>query len=174
MTKEELMSYKAQTEKIRLMAETNATRIWEEHSEAYLAIRKKCNEFSEMKKELCLGTVRIETGIRYNNETIFLEVSDREVSIEHPALYFDNKRWLSSYLPEFDKDEESRVLYRFIELWDEAEMTKKYYEKCMELLEKDRGKICEKLEKTNKAADRIRVTEIYQNGELVSRNEEAL
>jgi len=60
------------------------------------------------------------------------------------------------------------------ELWDEAEMTKKYYEKCMELLEKDRGKICEKLEKTNKAADRIRVTEIYQNGELVSRNEEAL
>lgn len=176
MTKEELLSYKVQTGKIRTRAELNAERIRKEHEDALLLIQKKCKEFSELIKELAIKSVRIDTGIRYNGEPIILVIHEDAIytKIKNPALFFDNEWRLCYYLPGFDRNEQSRVIYRFIEMWDEAEITRKVYEKASELLEKERGEACARLEDTKRASTEIRVTEIYRNGELVSRKEEAI
>lgn len=139
-------------------------------------IRKDCDEFMQLMKELdAPNDVLFDTGIRHNNEPYYMTVWSGGTHIRHreiPNLY----GWsiCDGRLPCLGLHPEAPVIYRFIDEWDAGKIHDLFYRKVEEELNKKRGEVESELESISKVPKRIRVTEIYSDGELISKIEEAL
>ena len=139
-------------------------------------IRKDCKEMSKLMEAItAYSGVLFDTGIQKDGNPFFLSVwsggadlRHREISNLHGWPVHDGT------LPWLGLHSDAPAIFRFIEEWDTEQVMNLFYRKVEEELNKKRGEVESELESISKVPKRIRVTEIYEDGELVSKIEEAI